>query len=123
MRSLPPAPWGSPFVLVSLEEKMWMVGKQVGRCPRTGDAGHAAGSYMCPPASHHSGRTVGERGETSQEDPLQDRSEQPWVWVGQLEEGLGGRPIKVSQRVQLAHFHPDLGLSPSVHPLARRFYF
>ena len=100
-----------------------MVGKQVGRCPRTGDAGHVAGSYMRPPASHHSWRTVGERGETSQEDPLRDRSGWPWVWVGQLEEELGRRPIKVSQRVRLAHFHPDLGLSPSVHPLARRFYF
>ena len=123
MRSLPPAPWGSPFVLVSLEVKMWTVGKQVGRCPRTGGGGHAAGSYVRPPASCHSGRTLGERGETSQEDPLRDWSGRPWVWVGQLEEGLGGRPIEVSQGVRLAHFHPGLGLSPSVYPLARRFYF
>lgn len=53
------------------------------------------------------------RGETSQEDPLRDWSGRPWVWVGQLEEGLGGRPIEVSQGLRLAHFHPDLGLSPS----------
>ena len=57
---MPPAPWGSPFVFVSLEVKMWTVGKEVGRCPRTGGGGHAAGSYVRPPASCHSGRTVGE---------------------------------------------------------------
>lgn len=100
-----------------------MMGKQVGRCPRTRDAGHAAGSYMHPPASHHSGRTVGEEGEMSQEDPLRGQSEQPWVRVGQLVEGLDGSPTQVSQGLPLAHFHPDLGLSPSVHALARRIYF
>lgn len=38
---------------------MWMVGKEVGRCLRISGK-YAAGSYVRPPASCHSGRTVGE---------------------------------------------------------------
>ena len=43
--------------------------------------------------------------------------------MGQLVEGLDGSPAQASQGVRLAHFHPDLGLSPSVRALARRVYF